>query len=430
MTKKQKAPVAIEYEPEGFADYLKSQGYVYLNTNGSPELYSSKTGRTHSYHAEPNLYAQWLSKHGCRGSYEANPQDLHAVLAREITYVSGKVYAPGKDLLIHEADGIPVLNTWHEYEPKEDHSDSIDYSLWDEYLERLFPIEDERKVACQWLAHMFQKPDEKPSWHLMLTSDTGTGKGFLFHKILYPLLNNQAELLNSYDKLTGQFSASCANNTLVFLDDCRSSSRHLQTMLKSILTESNQRVEEKYQQARMVETYTRFILASNEVRPLRLDNNERRWYAVEYIEHRQSPEDTGLFIDKLEDWLRLSGNLDGIYHWFMRYDLSGFNPYRCERTPTLHKMIEQSKSVLDVDLSEWLNENKVFKLETVKQIFDAPPDKIKRKLEELGYREARINTNGQGIDRSRYWFPKEYKPADAKKWLEAKICDLATAAPF
>ncbi|WP_447887418.1 primase-helicase family protein [Serratia fonticola] len=352
------------------------------------------------------------------------------MLARKITYVSGKVYAPGKGLLIYEADGIPLLNTWREYEPKEKYSDSIDYSLWGEYLERLFPVEKERKTVCQWLAHMFQKPDEKPSWHLMLTSDTGTGKGFLFHKILYPLLSNQAELLNSYDKLTGQFSASCANNTLVFLDDCRSSSRHLQTMLKSILTESNQRVEEKYQQARMVETYTRFILASNELRPLRLDNNERRWYAVEYIKHRQSTEETGQFIDKLEDWLRLSGNLDGVYHWFMAYDLSGFNPYRCERTSTLNEMIEQSKSVLDVELCEWLIENKVFKLDTAKQTFDAPPDQIKRKLEELGYREARIHTNGQGVDRSRYWFPKECKPVDARKWLEDQAHDLVGTSPF
>ncbi|MCP6357354.1 DUF5906 domain-containing protein, partial [Klebsiella pneumoniae] len=107
------------------------------------------------------------------------------------------------------------------------------------------------------------------------TSATGTGKGFLFDQVLSPLLCGQASLLSSYDKLTGQFSTVIANNLLVFLDDCRSSSKSLHTRLKSLLTERRQQIEEKQEQARMVSTYTRFILASNERRPIRFSPNER-----------------------------------------------------------------------------------------------------------------------------------------------------------
>jgi hypothetical protein len=63
--------------------------------------------------------------------------------------------------------------------------------------------------------------------------------------------------------------------------------------LKSLLTE-RQQIEEKQEQARMVSTYTRFILASNERRPIRFSSNERerRWFAVKFMEHRHNPEDT------------------------------------------------------------------------------------------------------------------------------------------
>ncbi|MDE4730927.1 hypothetical protein PXW57_26425, partial [Klebsiella pneumoniae] len=51
-------------------------------------------------------------------------------------------------------------------------------------------------------------------------------------------------------------------------------------------------------------------------------------------------------------------------------------------------------------------------------LFDAPPDLIKHRLEELGYRQAPINTNGAGVDRSRYWFPADWKTKQAAQWLE------------
>jgi hypothetical protein len=57
-------------------------------------------------------------------------------------------------------------------------------------------------------------------------------------------------------------------------------------------------------------------------------------------------------------------------------------------------------------------------METVRQWLDAPADQIKHRLEELGFRQSPINTNGAGVDRSRYWFPANWKPKQAAQWLE------------
>ncbi|CZX60293.1 DUF5906 domain-containing protein [Enterobacter hormaechei subsp. steigerwaltii] len=406
-----------------FAEYLIKQGYFYLARSNGADLYSTLTGKFHAFHAETNLYQQWLSKQS-EGRNSGNNPLLLSVLRQRIQYASAREFIPGGDRpLVHEADGVPVLNTWRPYEPQTTATAGIDLSLWVEYLERLFPVTQERHTVCQWLAHMFQRPEEKPSWHLMLTSDTGTGKGFLFNQILYPLLNKQASLLNSYEKLTGKFSSVLSSSLLVFLDDCQSMSKTLQTQLKSLLTERRQQVEEKYAQARMVDTCTRFILASNEKRPLKLDANERRWYAVSYLEHQQDREDTTQFIDRLDKWLQEEGNLDALYFWFQQYDLAGFNPNRCEHTETLTSMIEQSRSMLDIELTDWLESNKVFKMDMLKSVFHESTDKVKRKLEELGYRQAPLYTNGQNVDRSRYWFPRDWKPKQAAQWVEERKVD-------
>ncbi|HDX8938460.1 TPA: hypothetical protein RQN91_003348 [Klebsiella michiganensis] len=403
-----------------FAEYLVDRGYFYLARNHGADLYSTLTGKFHAFHAETNLYQQWLWKQpGCRNS-GSNPL-LHDILRQRIKYASAREFIPGGARpLAYEADGVPVLNTWKPYEPQTETDAGTDLSLWTEYLERLVPDADERHTVVQWLAHIFQRPEEKPSWHLMLTSATGTGKGFLFQQILSPLLNHQAALLNDYSKLTNQFSTVIANNLLVFLDDCRSSSKSLHTRLKSLLTERRQQIEEKQEQARMVSTYTRFILASNERRPIRFSPNERerRWFAVQFMEHRHNPEETGKFISRLSQWLMQDGSLDAVYWWLMAYDLTGFNPHHCRATETLEEMQEQSRSMLDIELSDWLESNRVFKMESLRLLFDAPADLIKHRLEELGFRQSRINTNGAGVDRSRYWFPADWKPKQAAKWLE------------
>lgn len=401
-----------------FANHMKESWYIYLNQQQGPELFNIQTGKIFPYHSEFHLYMAWAKKQK-EPIAKPEPSMVHDALVQRLKFVSGKTFAPGKATpLIYEIDGVPLLNTWQPYEPETTASRDMVLPMWLEYLSRLFPVCNERHTVCQWLAHMIQRPEEKPSWHLMLTSDTGTGKGFLFHRILYPLLNKQAALLNSYEKLTAKFSTVISSNVLVFLDDCQSMSKSLQTQLKSLLTERRQQVEEKYAQAQMIETSTRYILASNEKRPLKLDLNERRWYAVSYMAHQQDREETTQFIDRLDQWLQQSGSLDAIYNWFKEYDLSDFNPNRCEQTETLTSMIEQSRSMLDIELADWLESNKVFKMDTVRNVFNENQDKVKRKLEQLGYRQAPINTNGAGVDRSRYWFPAEWKPKQAAQWIE------------
>lgn len=401
-----------------FVEYLKSCGYIYkLNVTGV-ELYSSRTKIVYPYHAESALYNQYLRQHKSLPSI-AWQTAFHDYLLHKIPFVSGFVFKPNADLRIPYLDGSTALNIYKQYAPSTEMIADYDFTHWLAFIEHLLPDEIERHTVCQWLGHMFQKPEERPSWHLMLISDTGTGKGFLYHNVLYPLLSKQAVLLNNFKKLTGQFSTVLDGNMLVFLDDAKSKSDVLATELKSILSDPSQMIEAKYEQAKMVENYARFIFASNEYRPLRLDDNERRWYVPKRIEHRINRDHTQSIIDSLEDWLN-AGGLDQLYYWFMSYSLESFRHTRCEQTETLKAMITSSKTALETDLTDWLEGKLAFKLSDAEYALNAPKDLIRHHLTEAGYQEKYLYPKG---DRSRYYKHRSISSEDARRYIEQKRTD-------
>lgn len=399
---------------DDFAQSLSDRGFVFVNRPMGPELYSTRDHEHLGYHSVTALYCNWCNQKGIDKT--SIPADLFLELQKRLSFVIGTAFKPNAPLHIPQPSGLTRLNTFKAYEPTSTQISSVTGTPFETFMSRLFPEPEERHIVTQWLAHMFQRPEERPSWHLLLTSDTGTGKGFLFHSILTPLLCKQTKLINSFKRLTGQFSGILGGSMLVMLDDAKSKSDATMTELKSILSESHVVLEKKYEEERTVEIFSRIIFASNEYRPLRLDADERRWYVPRRIEHSGSREDTQCLIDSLEDWLD-AGGLDAVYNYFMSYSLDGFHHKRIHQTEALKDMIGASQSVLEEALDVWLEGRLAFAPATLYSAFDEPKDLIKSKLTERGFMQRKV-TNAPS--RSAYWFHKSTKPADAAKWLTDK----------
>jgi adenosyl cobinamide kinase/adenosyl cobinamide phosphate guanylyltransferase len=184
------------------------------------------------------------------------------------------------------------------------------------------------------------------------------------------------------------------------LDDATSMAHSTMTKKKSKLSETYISVERKHEQASMQKVYTRVILATNELRPLRLEANERRWFAPTYMKHRVDDTETQAFIAKLVVWLD-DGGLDAVHEWFMSYSLEGFNHKSIYQTPTLKSMIENSVPVLVDQLKEWLEVNAVFTWSELKEKFNAADDLLKKYLVELGMVKKRLVIEGRTLT---LWF--------------------------
>jgi Family of unknown function (DUF5906) len=276
-----------------------------------------------------------------------------------LQHIIGQKFIPNEgDYWTDEITGCSYANTWREYKPTTDKPPALS-PLCREYFERLLPVESERHLFLQWVAHIFQRPAERPSWHVMFTSEPGTGKGFLVEELLHPLLHH-TQVIATYAKLTGQFSTTLEDNLLVLLDDCKARTEAQQTTLKSLLSEERAYVERKGLQGGMVQTYTRFILASNEAKPLDLEASERRWFVPTAMVHKVDLEETQAFIESFQDWLDLPGSLDAVYQFFVTYDLDGFKHKYVAKTATLEGMVKLSKGIHGDLLQDFIAEHRVF----------------------------------------------------------------------
>jgi hypothetical protein len=395
-------------EKKVIAEYVKQfkeRGFCKIDdaSSNSTRLYNRLNQRLLPLSFVENDFRDWLYRNHKQCEYISA-----SYLIRTLRHVIGPIFVPEDKPYITEQDtGCTFTNSYRKYKPQ---TTSTDLSpLFLEYLERLVPIPEERHIFVQWLAHLFQHPEERPSWHIMAPSDTGTGKGFLVEKVLCPLLTH-TQILNTFAKLTSQFSTTLEEALFVLLDDAKAGSENQQTQLKSLLTEEQAYVERKKLQGGMVRTYTRFFLASNEDTPLNLEANERRWYVLSKIEHRVDGDETAAFIKTLDDWLDLPGSLDAVYHYFMNYSLEGFNHKRVSQSATLLDMVKRSKGIHADVLEAFIVDHPVFTTaewmaEYDEQSLTRPPTKqIPALLQSVGY-ENDARPVGEGNKPRRICYP-------------------------
>ena len=150
-------------------------------------------------------------------------------------------------------------------------------------------------------------------------------------------------------------------------------------------------MERKFSQGGMVPTYTRFILASNDKKPLDLEPGDRRWFAPKFIRHLKDKKATAAFIKELSADLDKPGMMDAAYRYFMDYSLEGFNHKYVAQTETLIKMIGMSKGIHGDLLQDFIEEHPVFTtaewmVEYDNQKLPRPNSKaIPALLQEVGY---------------------------------------------
>jgi hypothetical protein len=248
-----KAPVNKAAISE-YVTNLKQRGFCKIDdsTSNQTRLFNRCTGEILFTSFLESDFDRWCDANSKETEYPGS-----RYIMRTLTHVVGQKFDPvGGAYSLEARSGLCYVNICQKYEPASTSSDVG--PLWYEFWERLIANPVQRRQALQWIAHTFQKPGERPSYHLMWPSEPGTGKGYLFENVLQPLLLH-TEIAASYDKVMGRFSTMLETSLMVLLDDCKTTSDATQTKLKSILSEERQHVEKKQQQGKMVRSYTRFI---------------------------------------------------------------------------------------------------------------------------------------------------------------------------
>ncbi len=181
-----------------------------------------------------------------------------------------------------------------------------------------------------WLAHIIQKPDEKPSVAVVLKSIEGTGKGSMFEPIRR-ILGPHAVQVNGHRQIAGKFNATVANKLLVFGDEVDLTNQATADRLKGIISESTINLERKGIDPEPMPNYARFIFASNHDHTINAGTRERRYLVLEPTPTKAQDKH---YFDELWQWINGTGTAH-LLDYLLNYDLTGFDPRRAPATKAL-----------------------------------------------------------------------------------------------
>jgi hypothetical protein len=373
--------------------------------------------------------------------FPANPP-TDAYLAYSLKSVVGTIFLPnGPDLVRNKYSRHRRINVYKRFDRK--HA-AIELSpIFLDFLRRIFPVPEELHIFCQYIAHAILFPQERTSWHLMLPSESGVGKGFIFNDIISPLFSMQTKLVKSFGAVTGKFGATVLDGSMfVMLDDCKTGSESTQTQMKSLLSEERIYVEPKGKDGAMAAIYTRVILASNEDVPAPVDDQTRRWCIFQKLtfcdglKAKAGQQERQVRIKALAKWLKEPGAMEAVYEFFATYTLEATDQYpefdakNVPITASFEQMVAKSETPEESFTADFLETHptKVFKLEELqKEFVDSKMGKIGNStaaeiLAKLGYRKAILKKPSRG----RWWFPAAMTDAQA----EAVLTEKANEEPF
>lgn len=375
-------------------------------------LMIDKNGFLQPYDISQQMLLSWDYLH-THSRLREDAEPFKAYMKRRLTVCANTVFAPTKPEYV-SFNQTQYLNTFKTYIPKTDNKECEPFH---ELMQRMFPVDSERKIVTQFIAHALRHPEQRPTYGLLLTGTTSTGKGTLYQSVLTPLLANQVASARSFEQILGKHSELLNGTLLVILDDIKSGNANTYIKLKSVMTEPTILINPKYLLEKTVKVYSRIIFNSNEKLPLPIAEDDRRWFATQPMKHKVSKEETTQFIKTFKEWVNNESNLDAIFNYLMSVDLADFNAYQCEQTPTLLSMMEQSTPSLELVLQDFIdNGNQVFKRDELtaylnkQRVFPADAA-LNEALIKMDYIKQRILGNTHSV-----YMPSNYNKKTITQW--------------
>lgn len=176
-------------------------------------------------------------------------------------------------------------------------------------------------LSC-FIAHMLQRPEDKPGVMIVLLGGQGTGKG-MFFKLLRSIWPSTTLLISDMEQVTGRFNDCLERNYIVCLDEAMfAGNRKAMDRLKSTVSESYVHIEQKFQPARSIESVHRFFASSNHDHFGHIERDDRRSVILRVSDSKQ--QDTHYF-GQISDAMHDPRIIAAMVYYFQRKNLSAFD---------------------------------------------------------------------------------------------------------
>lgn len=245
--------------------------------------------------------------------WEKNPKRQ---IAHAVTFKAG-----GKRVT-RDPKGREALNTWS---PVDRSAPPGDASLFLEHVGYLFGSDAPRFL--DWLAHIEQRPGELPHHGWVHISDThGTGRNWLAGVVARLWPGYAAINFDLSGMLRTGFNDRLSSKLIAVVDEIREGGNdakwdNAETM-KRVITEEYRTINPKFGRIREEFNACRWLIFSNHISALTLDEHDRRFNVV----HNEAPPHTPDYYARLYSALKEPAFIAGVAHLLRTRDLSSFNP--------------------------------------------------------------------------------------------------------
>jgi len=178
------------------------------------------------------------------------------------------------------------------------------------------------QYLIHYLAHMVQRPEEKPGVMIVLLGGQGTGKGVYFSllRAIWPITTLQ---VSKIDQVVGKFTSALERNYIICMDEALfAGDRQAIDNLKSIVTEQYLHIEQKFQPSRTIESVHRIFAASNHEHFAHVEADDRRFVFLRVSNVHQ--QDTKYF-STIAAAISNPDTIKALIYYLKRKDISKFN---------------------------------------------------------------------------------------------------------
>ena len=219
------------------------------------------------------------------------------------------------------------FNPFNGFKSKILEEDEIDINAVNIFLEHLKLLVDYNEKSLDYLkkyiAHLFQRPEELPLVALLFKSSEGVGKD-IFLTILSNIIGR--DLVNrdsKFENITGTFNKNLKNKLIIQLNEVKSKDGHEnKDLLKDLITIEELNIRVMRTDTRTEKNYCRFILFTNNLTPISINRDNRRYVIFQCGEKKEPEYYNGVFGISTNP-----NSLSSIFSYFMNIDISKFTPF-------------------------------------------------------------------------------------------------------
>ena len=232
-----------------------------------------------------------------------------------------------------------IFEGWDLMEEEEDPQGSPKPFL--AFLSYLLPNSELFEYTLNWIAHLFQYPDDRITGTCLclLSRIQGSGKSTLMEVLLSMLGRYGMKINNPKEQLFNNFTHAMEHHILLAIDDTDSKVLYEEyEAFKNLITSDDARIRELFSPERTIISNVRFFLISNNTSILKLEENSRRFAVMEPSD--SLAQDHDFFITFRQYWASV-GNRRATLQYLLEHSIPKvWHPERSYPMTNLKRQIE------------------------------------------------------------------------------------------